>query len=112
MADLNQEKVCILILDIRASVRLYDFSTRSFFLQKFNADYKENLLRLKNLVLVKFNNDTMIIPKDSEVCKQLSLFKSLNSFETKALFYAASGSDSTSPDRLLKSMTWNIQVYT
>ncbi|KAL3985647.1 Palmitoyl-protein thioesterase 1 [Acanthocheilonema viteae] len=31
-----------------------------------NERYKENLLKLQNLVLVKFLNDTMVVPKESE----------------------------------------------
>ena len=38
-----------------------------FEFQKFNQDYKDNLLKLKNLVLVKFNLDTMVVPRESEV---------------------------------------------
>lgn len=33
--------------------------------QTLNTTYKENLLKLDNLVLVKFLNDTMIQPKES-----------------------------------------------
>lgn len=36
-------------------------------LQKINPKYKENLTRLKNLVLVKFDGDHMVVPKESEV---------------------------------------------
>ncbi|XP_005098447.1 palmitoyl-protein thioesterase 1 [Aplysia californica] len=32
----------------------------------FNATYKANLMKLKNLVLVKFSEDTMVDPKESE----------------------------------------------
>lgn len=35
--------------------------------QKFNQAYKDNILKLKNLVLVKFNLDTMVVPRESEV---------------------------------------------
>jgi len=31
-----------------------------------NQDYKTNLLNIENMVLVKFNNDTMVVPPDSE----------------------------------------------
>ncbi|KAK2181183.1 hypothetical protein NP493_407g03063 [Ridgeia piscesae] len=41
LADINQEKV-------------------------FNATYKKNLMRLKNFVMVKFLNDTMVEPKETE----------------------------------------------
>ncbi|XP_059162857.1 palmitoyl-protein thioesterase 1-like [Physella acuta] len=34
--------------------------------RKFNATYKTNLLKLKNLVLVMFGEDTMVDPKESE----------------------------------------------
>ncbi len=32
----------------------------------FNESYKTNLLKIRNLVLVKFLGDTVVIPKDSE----------------------------------------------
>ncbi|VDM98138.1 unnamed protein product [Onchocerca ochengi] len=35
--------------------------------RNLNQTYKENLLKLQNLVLVKFLNDTMVVPKESEV---------------------------------------------
>ena len=35
--------------------------------QKKNATYKDNLLRLKNLVLMMFEFDTVVVPKESEV---------------------------------------------
>lgn len=41
LADINQEKV-------------------------FNSTYRDNLLKLKNLVLVKFNQDMMVVPRESE----------------------------------------------
>jgi palmitoyl-protein thioesterase len=41
LADINQERV-------------------------FNETYKTNLLKLKNLVLVKFNQDGMVVPRESE----------------------------------------------
>lgn len=41
LADINQERV-------------------------FNETYKSNLLKLKNLVLVKFNQDGMVVPRESE----------------------------------------------
>lgn len=41
LADINQERV-------------------------FNQTYKDNLLKLKNLVLVKFNQDGMVVPRESE----------------------------------------------
>uniref|UniRef100_A0A2S2N880 Palmitoyl-protein thioesterase 1 n=1 Tax=Schizaphis graminum TaxID=13262 RepID=A0A2S2N880_SCHGA len=31
-----------------------------------NTNYRENLLKLKNFVMVMFTNDTMVIPKESE----------------------------------------------
>jgi len=41
LADINQERV-------------------------FNENYKNNMLKLKNLVLVKFNQDGMVVPRESE----------------------------------------------
>lgn len=32
----------------------------------FNKTYKDNLIRLKKLVLVKFNNDSVVVPRESE----------------------------------------------
>eukprot|EP01095_Lingulamoeba_sp_RSL-Kostka_P003400 TRINITY_DN14389_c0_g1_i1.p1 TRINITY_DN14389_c0_g1~~TRINITY_DN14389_c0_g1_i1.p1 ORF type:complete len:307 (-),score=111.74 TRINITY_DN14389_c0_g1_i1:221-1141(-) len=32
----------------------------------YNATYKENMLKLKNFVMVKFLNDTVVIPRESE----------------------------------------------
>ena len=46
--------------------------------QVFNATYKKNLMRLKNFVMVKFLNDTMVEPKETEVGRissQLYLFR-------------------------------------
>ena len=37
------------------------------FFEVFNATYKNNLMTLKNFVMVKFLNDTMVQPKESEV---------------------------------------------
>ena len=34
----------------------------------FNQDYKDRLSNISNLVLVKFLEDTMVQPKESEVC--------------------------------------------
>lgn len=31
-----------------------------------NKSYRDNLLKLKNFVLVMFTNDTMVVPKESE----------------------------------------------
>jgi len=31
-----------------------------------NKNYRENLLKLKNFIMVMFTNDTMVIPKESE----------------------------------------------
>jgi len=36
-------------------------------MQHINASYKTNLQQLNNLVLVMFDNDTMVEPKESEV---------------------------------------------
>lgn len=35
--------------------------------KNFNPEYRDNLLKIKNLVLVKFNKDTMVTPRESEV---------------------------------------------
>lgn len=49
-----------------------EYKEKSIFLAEINNEkvknpqYKTNLLKLKNLVLVKFNKDTMVEPKDSE----------------------------------------------
>lgn len=49
-----------------------EYKEKSVFLADINLErpsnlhYKENLLQLKNLVLVKFNKDTMVYPKESE----------------------------------------------
>ncbi|XP_052776082.1 palmitoyl-protein thioesterase 1-like isoform X2 [Mya arenaria] len=49
-----------------------EYAEKSVFLadinqeRSVNATYKSNLLKLKNLVLVKFLQDTMVIPKESE----------------------------------------------
>ncbi|KAK6041373.1 hypothetical protein COOONC_21123, partial [Cooperia oncophora] len=32
---------------------------------KINADYKKNLLNLKNILLIKFTKDHMVVPKES-----------------------------------------------
>ena len=37
------------------------------FFKKFNQSYKDNILKLKNFVLVQFNHDTMVVPLQSEV---------------------------------------------
>ena len=36
-------------------------------LQTVNPDYKQRLMKLANLVLVKFTEDTMVQPRESEV---------------------------------------------
>lgn len=33
--------------------------------RKMNYDYRKNLMNLKNLVLIMFEDDTMVIPKES-----------------------------------------------
>uniref|UniRef100_A0A0B6ZLU3 Palmitoyl-protein thioesterase 1 n=1 Tax=Arion vulgaris TaxID=1028688 RepID=A0A0B6ZLU3_9EUPU len=49
-----------------------EYRSKSVFLadinqeRQFNATYKTNLIKLKNLVLVMFGNDTMVDPKESE----------------------------------------------
>ena len=42
-------------------------------LQTVNPAYKANLMKLKNLVLVKFLQDTMVDPKESEVSEVKSV---------------------------------------
>ncbi|KAL3319804.1 Palmitoyl-protein thioesterase 1 [Cichlidogyrus casuarinus] len=48
------------------------YETDSLFLagynqeQKFNKSFAENMKRLKNLVLVKFNDDQVVVPRESE----------------------------------------------
>jgi len=37
-------------------------------MQHTNASYKSNLQQLNSLVLVKFDNDTMVEPRETEVC--------------------------------------------
>ncbi len=39
----------------------------SFLLQGINETYKKGIKDMSNLVLVKFNNDAMIEPKESQV---------------------------------------------
>lgn len=49
-----------------------EYREKSIFLADINLEnhsnvtYKKNLLQLKNLVLVKFNNDSMVYPRESE----------------------------------------------
>ena len=42
-------------------------------LQHMNASYKTNLQQLNSLVLVKFDNDTMVEPRESEVSLSVAL---------------------------------------
>lgn len=48
-----------------------DYIEGSYFLadinneRTINTKYRDNLLRLKNFVMVMFNNDTMVVPKES-----------------------------------------------
>lgn len=44
----------------------------SFFLQMV-PEYKTNLMKLKNFVMVMFGKDTMVDPKETEVWKSLVL---------------------------------------
>jgi len=44
-------------------------------MQVFNESYKTNLLNIKNLVLVMFENDTMVIPRESAVSVPFYLCK-------------------------------------
>ena len=46
----------------RVSVFLADINQE----RTYNDTYKTNLLKIRNLVLVKFNNDTVVIPRESE----------------------------------------------
>lgn len=46
----------------RVSVFLADINQE----RTFNEQYKTNLLKIRNLVLVKFLQDTVVIPRDSE----------------------------------------------
>ncbi|XP_025193576.1 palmitoyl-protein thioesterase 1 isoform X2 [Melanaphis sacchari] len=47
---------------IKGSNFLADINNERF----INTNYRENLLKLKNFILVMFTNDTMVIPKESE----------------------------------------------
>jgi len=44
-------------------------------MQQVNASYKTNLQQLNSLVLVKFDNDTMVEPRESEVSHHSCLLK-------------------------------------
>lgn len=44
-------------------------------LQSVNADYKARLSNISNLVLVKFLEDTMVQPRDSEVRDSVAMSK-------------------------------------
>ncbi|EFO28409.2 palmitoyl-protein thioesterase 1 [Loa loa] len=46
----------------KSSIFLADINNE----RNLNETYKENLLKLQNLVLVKFLNDTMVVPRESE----------------------------------------------
>lgn len=48
----------------------------SIVLQTFNQDYKDRLSNISNLVLVKFLEDTMVQPKESEVSRTNERVKS------------------------------------
>ena len=41
-------------------------------MQKVNVQYKTNLQKLENFVMIKFTEDTMVVPKESEVRLQKS----------------------------------------
>lgn len=45
----------------------------AFCLQAMNSNYKQRLSNLSNLALVKFTQDTMVQPRESEVCSALLL---------------------------------------
>lgn len=52
-------------------IKEIDYIYGSYFLadinneRVFNKNYRENMLKLNNFVLVMFSNDTMVIPKES-----------------------------------------------
>jgi len=43
-----------------------------FLMQQVNASYKTNLEKLNSLVLVMFENDTMVEPRESEVGRPIT----------------------------------------
>lgn len=49
-------------LYIKESIFLSDINNE----RKINKDYIKNLGKLANIVFIKFNNDTMVLPKESE----------------------------------------------
>ena len=40
--------------------------------QVVNVTYKTNLMKLKNFVMIKFNNDSVVQPRESEVSLNLN----------------------------------------
>ena len=46
-------------------------------MQKVNEQYKTNLQKLENFVMIKFTEDTMVVPKESEVRLQKSCIECL-----------------------------------
>ena len=46
-------------------------------MQKVNVQYKTNLQKLENFVMIKFTEDTMVVPKESEVRLQKSRIERL-----------------------------------
>ena len=42
----------------------------TLWLQDVKSEYKENLMKLNAFVMVRFNNDTMVIPVESQVSEE------------------------------------------
>ena len=77
----------------------------------FNSTYRDNMIKLKNLVLVKFNQDMMVVPRESEV-RQFFPFLFLIKLLTNIIFLINSGLDFTKKDKLMHYMKWRIHLYT
>jgi len=58
--------------DVALSVSICVLLVCVMALQHVNASYKTNLQQLNGLVLVKFDNDTMVEPRESEVSVSVS----------------------------------------
>jgi palmitoyl-protein thioesterase len=69
LSDINQEDVFLdkFLQHLFHSVSQFAIHAWFVSLKKFNGAYRENLLKIKNLVLVKFDRDEMVVPKESEV---------------------------------------------
>ena len=63
LPDINQENVRVVSMILNPA---YTFVCL-LLLQTFNQDYKDRLSNISNLVLVKFLEDTMVQPRESEV---------------------------------------------